>query len=235
MQSACVAFWRIRVCCWMAVKVPENRVHAHTLGLLGFLISAGEHCTICTAQNTVEEEEVEEKRREKEKRDHSYSQIVALAPVLSSDLPLCFQFHIHMQKSSLGNLTFLPSPLSLPLFPSSLFLASLLHSLHLIPSCSQFAFSISKLFEASTSHRIPIPLPQDWTLGLLTFLSPLYISPYCVINPPALPPNLALPISLSFFFYWLYCSCLKNWFLDRGEVNLLWPCWASPSLHFWLF
>lgn len=145
----------------MAVKVPENRVHAHTLGLLGFLISAGEHCTICTAQNTVEEEEVEEKRREKEKRDHSYSQIVALAPVLSSDLPLCFQFHIHMQKSSLGNLTFLPPPLSLPLFPSSLFLASLLHSLLLIPSCSQFAFSISKCFEASTSHRIPIPLLQD--------------------------------------------------------------------------
>lgn len=48
----------------MAVKVPENRAHAHTLGLVGFLISAGEHCTICTAQNTVEEEEVEEKRRE---------------------------------------------------------------------------------------------------------------------------------------------------------------------------
>lgn len=193
MQSACVALWRIRVCCWMAVKVPENRVHAHTLGLLGFLISAGEHCTICTAQNTVEEEEVEEKR------DHSYSQIVALAPVLSSDLPLCFQFHIHMQKSSLGNLTFLPPPLSLPLFPSSLFLASLLHSLLLIPSCSQFAFSISKRFEASTSHRIPIPLLQDWTLGLLTFLSPLYISPYCVINPQhSLPTWPCLSRSVSF-------------------------------------
>lgn len=47
----------------MAVKVTENRVHSHALGLLGFLISAGEHCTICTAQNT-EEEEGRRRRRE---------------------------------------------------------------------------------------------------------------------------------------------------------------------------
>lgn len=191
----------------------------------------------------VEEEEVEEKRREKEKRDHSYSQIVALAPVLSSDLPLCFQFHIHMQKSSLGNLTFLPPPLSLPLFPSSLFLASLLHSLLLIPSCSQFAFSISKRFEASTSHRIPIPLLQDWTLGLLTFLSPLYISPYCVINPQhSLPTWPCLSRSVSFStgcivlawrtgfwtgLKWIFCDhSLLGLSLSLCLTLLVKPLWA---------
>lgn len=105
-----------------------------------------------------------------------------------SDLPLCFQ--IQMQALFLINTS--PPFVSLPL---ALWLVSLhsaypLHSLspfHLIPSCSQFAFSI---FETLWSHCQPRDPPRDWTLGLLTFfLSPLYISPYNVINP--------LPLSLS--------------------------------------
>lgn len=239
LQPACMALWWIWVHCWMTVKVAENRVHSHALGLLGFLISAGEHCTICTAQNTEEEEGGRRRRRE-----NILIETVALTAMLSSDLPLCFQFQIQMQNSSLGNLTFL-SPFFVFLFLLSLFLASLLRSLspfHLIPSCSQFAFSISKCFEANASREIPPP--RDWTLGLLTFFSPLYISPYCVINPPPLslspPPPGPAYLAPFLFFYWMYCSCLKNWFLDRGEVNLLWPgipCWASPapSLSIWLF
>lgn len=164
--------------------------------------------------------------------------------MLSGDLPLCFQFHIHMQNSSLGNLTFLLSSLSLSFLPLLCFPPSLpLSPFHLIPSCSQFAFSILKRFEANTSHKTPPPPPfplRDWTLGLLTFFSPLYsiflLTVSSILYPP--PPNLVLPIFHHFFFYSLYCSCLKNCFLDQSEVNLLWPgipCWASPSFTLSLF
>lgn len=199
LQPACMALWWIWVHCWMTVKVAENRVHSHALGLLGFLISAGEHCTICTAQNTEEEEGGRRRRRE-----NILIETVALTAMLSSDLPLCFQFQIQMQNSSLGNLTFL-SPFFVFLFLLSLFLASLLRSLspfHLIPSCSQFAFSISKCFEANASREIPPPPETELWDSLPFFLLSIFLLTVSSILHLSLSllPHLALPISLHFFF-----------------------------------
>lgn len=120
--------------------------------------------------------------------------------MLSSDLPLCYQFQIQMQNSSLWNLTFPPLPfLCLSLFSLSRLGFPSFHSLspfHLIPSCSQVAFSISERFEANASHKsppTPHPPPGEWTLGLLTFFSLLSIflltvSSILHLSLPLLPP-----------------------------------------------
>lgn len=164
--------------------------------------------------------------------------------MLSSDLPLCFQFLIHMQNSSLGNLTFLPllfvSLSSLTLFLLGSFTPSRLaiSSHPALKSLFQFQDAL-KPMPAQDPPPFPLQKLSSWTSYL--FSSLFYISPHCVIHPPPLrhfSPHLALPISLHFFFYWMYCSCLKNWFLDRGEVNLLWPgipSWASPLFTFFFF
>lgn len=153
--------------------------------------------------------------------------------MLSSDLPPCFQFQIQMQHSSYGTLT------SLPPFFVSLALSSWLTSFP--PSCLSISsrpslkllFQFSKHFEANASCENLLSRETEHFF----FPPPLYISLYSVINAQPLSPHLALLISLHFFLDWMHCSCLKNWFVDRGEVNLLWPAipsWAPQSLDFCL-
>lgn len=159
------------------------------------------------------------RRRE---RAHSHRQIVALAAKLSRDLTLWFQFQIQMQHSSSGTLTVLSPSLSVSF--SSLVFAFLLHSVspfHLIPSCSQFAFSISKRFEANARLKTPPPPPPETELrdSLPFFLLSIFLFTVSSIFHPCLsaPPLPGRAFSLHFFYYWLYCSSLKNWFLDRGK------------------
>lgn len=124
-----------------------------------------------------------------------------------------------MQHSSLGTLTVLSPSLSVSF--SSLVFAFLLHSVspfHLIPSCSQFAFSISKRFEANASLKTPLPLPPPETElrdSLPFFLLSIFLFTVSSIFHPH--PLTWSCLSLHFFYYWLYCSTLKNWFLDRGK------------------
>lgn len=177
-------------------------------------------------------------------RECSHREIVALAAMLSSDLPLCYQFQIQMQNSSLWNLTFPPPP------SLSLFLLSLSSWLPLFCAPSRLSISsrlaLKSLFQfqnalkpmpAARAPQLPTPLLESELWDSLPFFpSSLYFSLLCHQSSTSLSlssPHLVLPISLHFFFYWMYCSSLKNWFLDRGEVNLLWPgipCWASTSL-----
>lgn len=95
----------------------------------------------------------------------------------------------------------------------SLFFGSL-HCAHspfcLIPSCSQFAFSISKCFEASTK-----PHETELRDSLIFFLP--YISSYRVISP-ASPLSPSPAYNPPFLLKCLYCSSekKKKRFLERG-------------------
>lgn len=128
-----------------------------------------------------------------------------------------------MQHSSLGTLTVLSPSLSVSF--SSLVFAFLLHSVspfHLIPSCSQFAFSISKRFEANASLKTPLPLPPPETElrdSLPFFLLSIFLFTVSSIFHPH-PPYLVLPLTpflllLAVLFY------LEKLVSGQGEVNLL--------------
>ncbi len=132
--------------------------------------------------------------------------------MLSSDLPLCFQFHIQMQNSSLGNLTFLPLLLCLSFFSLPLH-GFPLSPLHLIPSCSQFAFSISKCFEANASCGTPLPPPPPLPpprlnsgTSYLFFLLSIFlltVSSILHLSLPLVPPYPPGPAYLAPFLFLL--------------------------------
>ena len=122
--------------------------------------------------------------------------------MLSSDLPLCYQFQIQMQNSSLWNLTFPPtffvslSSLSLilasPLFaPSRLSISSRLA----LNSLFQFQNALKPMpaVRAPPPNPHPHPPPGEWTLGLLTFffllsIFLLTVSSILHLSLPLLPP-----------------------------------------------
>ena len=129
-------------------------------------------------------------------RECSHREIVALAAMLSSDLPLCYQFQIQMQNSSLWNLTFPPPLLCLSFFflsrlgfPS--FALPLAFPSHPVLLSSRF-FNFRTLWSQCQPREPPNSPPPSWRVNSGTpylFFPPLYISPYCVINPPPLSPS----------------------------------------------
>lgn len=153
--------------------------------------------------------------------------IVAFAPVLCSDLPLCFQFHIHIPDSSLGNHPFLYfSPH--PLYSASL--SIFFSPSHLSPSCSQsFFFQFWNTLNPEEATWCPPPVRNVTpcpSLSCLCFslLCHKFTKTLTMLN---LVPHISL-LSFFFFFFRLLCSYLKNRFLDGVKkvfCNLLFSAW----------
>lgn len=135
-----------------------------------------------------------------------------------------------------------PSPFSLLLclclspLSSLLFLLHSFSPFHLISSCSQFAFSISKCFEANASLKIPLPPPEtelrdclpSFLLSIFLFTVSSIFHP-CLSAPPLPGPAFLTPFLLLLAVLFL----LEKLVSGQGEVNLLWPtipCRVSPSL-----
>lgn len=131
-----------------------------------------------------------------------------------------------------GTSPFPPSPFFVSLSSLSLVLASPLFTPSRLSISSRLALKSLFQFQnalkpmpATRAPQPPTPLLESELWDSLPFFpSSLYFSLLCHQSSTSLylsSPHLVLPISLNFFFYWMYCSGLKNWFLDRGEVNLL--------------
>lgn len=150
--------------------------------------------------------------------------IVAFAPVLCSDLPLCFQFHIHMPDSSLGNPPFLCfSFIFLPLLCFSFCSFLTFPSAH--PVLNSFFFQFWNTLKPEEARRCPPPV-QNETLRLHVLFYPVRVSLYSFISLPTWSC-----ISHCFPIFQATLFLLEKQVSWWGEVNLLWStllCLASP-------